>query len=187
MTKEIFKSREQAFESVYFAKVDAELIEKIRKQKDREADRALLARATGISDEALLESILAAGVTASTLEALSLAPLICVAWGSGSLDKDEREAALNAAASEGLEKDSPSYQLYEAWLSQKPDESLLDTWREYVVILFEHLDDKGREQFRNDLNERAERIARASGGVLGIGSISKGERKVLDEIKETLA
>ncbi len=182
MTKEIFKSREQAFEAVYFAKVDAELIEQIRKRKDHELDRALLARSTGISDEGLLEKILATGVTASTLEALSLAPLICVAWGNGSLDEAEREAALNAAVSEGLEKGTPGYQLYEAWLSHKPDESLMNTWRQYMSVLMEYLDESGCEQVRSDLNERAERIARASGGVLGIGSISKEEREVLSEI-----
>ncbi|MFT5443126.1 MAG: hypothetical protein ACI8W3_002172, partial [Myxococcota bacterium] len=183
MTTDIFKSRERAFEAVYFAKVDAELIDKIHKKRERDTDRALLALATGISDDDLLQEILELGVTTSTLEALSLAPLVCVAWGNGSLDQEESAAAIKAATSEGLEKDSPSFQLFERWLSRKPDESLMTTWREYIRSLMEHLDENGCNTIRQDLKQRAEAIARTTGGVLGVGSISSGERAVLRKIE----
>ena len=42
-------------------------------------------------------------------------------------------------------------------------------------------------QIRNSLLDRAELIARASGGLLGLGSISKDEQKVLDQIEAAMS
>ena len=48
MPDDIFKSRERAFEAVYFAKLDAELIEKGHQQ--RQADEARKNLASGLHD-----------------------------------------------------------------------------------------------------------------------------------------
>ncbi|MFT5441584.1 MAG: hypothetical protein ACI8W3_000625, partial [Myxococcota bacterium] len=45
----------------------------------------------------------------------------------------------------------------------------------------------GCNTIRQDLKQRAEAIARTTGGVLGVGSISSGERAVLRKIEEALA
>jgi len=187
MPDDIFKSREQAFEAVYFAKLDAELIEKSRQQRETAEARSNLASASGISDEALLDSILELGISPGNLEAMSLAPLICVAWANGTLDPEERAACLEAAAAEGIAKDSAGYLLFDGWLSQAPDKSLFDTWRQYMSGLMPHLDAPSQKQVRKDLLERATAIARAAGGVMGIGSISKKERAVLDEIEAAMS
>jgi hypothetical protein len=187
MPDDIFKSREQAFEAVYFAKLDAELIEKSRQQREAADARSDLASASGISNEALLDAILELGISPSNLEAMSLAPLICVAWANGTLDPEERSACLEAAAAEGIAKDSASYMLFEGWLSQAPDAALLDTWRQYMASLLPHLDALAQKQVRTDLLDRATAIARAAGGVMGIGSVSKKERAVLDEIEAALS
>jgi hypothetical protein len=187
MPDDIFKSREQAFEAVYFAKLDSELIEKSRQKRESAEARSDLAKASGISNEALLDSILELGITPSNLEAMSLAPLICVAWANGTLDPEERKACLDAAHAEGIEKDSASYMLFDGWLSEAPDPTLLDTWREFITILMGQLDALAREQIRKDLFRRSESIARAAGGVMGIGSISKKERAVLDQIEAAIS
>lgn len=186
MPSEFFKSRERAFETVYFAKLDAELIEKLHQKREAADAKSELASATGISDEALLGSLLELGVTTSNLEAMSLVPMICVAWANGSLDRDECRAALAAAEAEGIAKDTPSHLLFESWLSHAPEPTLFDTWREYITGLMPQLDALAREKIRKDVLERAEKIARSSGGILGIGSISKEERKLLEEIEAAM-
>lgn len=187
MPSDTFKARERAFESVYFAKLDAQLIEQMHQQKEAAEAKDDLAKATGISDEALLDKILESGVTTGNLKALSLAPSICVAWANGNLDKDERVAVLSAIEAEGIGKDSPSYPIFESWLSRAPDPTLMDTWRDYIGSLLEHMDTFSRERIQKDLLERCEKIARASGGFMGMGSISDAERQVLDEIESALS
>jgi hypothetical protein len=182
----MFKSRARAFEAVYFSKLDAELIEQLHCKRKAARDRRELARATGISDEILLGKILELGVSANNLEALSLAPLICVAWANGSLDPNERKAALNAIMAEEIVEGSPSYLHFETLLSHAPDSKLMDTWRDYVATLLSHLDVRAREQIRESLLARAKQIASASGGIMGVGSISMLEREVIDEIESAM-
>ncbi|MCP4037828.1 MAG: hypothetical protein GY733_12885 [bacterium] len=186
MTTDVFKARERAFEAVYFAKQDAELIEKMRKEKETEQARSHLAEATGITDEAVLDKILDLGLTARNLEALSLAPIICVAWANGDLEPDERKAALEALEAEGIAKGSPSHQMFESWLASTPDPQLIEAWKDYVGGLFEQLDAPAREEVRKDVLTRAENVAKAAGGFAGIGSVSKKERDVLDEIEQAM-
>lgn len=186
MKKDIFKERERAFEAVYFAELDAELIERHHQNREESRDRRDLAKATGISNKGLLDRILELGVRPSNLEALSLAPLICVAWANGSPAQDQRTAALKAAMTEEIGKDTPSFLFFEALLSHGPDPKLMDIWRGYIASLLSHLDARACELIRNSLLDRAEEIAKASGGIMGVGSISRNERQVLDEIESAM-
>ena len=187
MSKDKFKARERAFEAVYFAKVDAELIEKIHKEREANIAKGLIARATGIEDESLLQRIMDLGVSAQNIQALSLAPLVCVAWANGSLDRYERKAALDAAEAEGVCHDSLSHPLFEAWLDERPRKELFETWRDYAHVVFEALDEQGKSTLRESLLRRGRLIAKASGGFLGIGKVSREEEEVLGHIKTALA
>ena len=54
-----------------------------------------------VADDAVLEKLANFGMDASTLAALSLAPLVLVAWADGEVDAKERDAVLAAAAEVG--------------------------------------------------------------------------------------
>ena len=56
-----------------------------------------------------------------------------------------------------------------------------------MASLMPELDPASQAQVRKDLLQRARAIARASGGILGVGSISKQERAVLEEIEAALS
>lgn len=186
MTTDAFKARERAFEAVYFTKLDAKLIEKIHRERAAEEARRSLALATGISDEVVLDRILELGVTVKNLEALSLAPLVCVAWANGDLQPDERKMAIAALEAEGIPEGSASHRLFETWLATAPDPQLMSAWKDYVGSVFERLDAPAREQVRKDVLARAENVAKAAGGFAGIGKVSKSERAVLDEIERAM-
>ncbi|MBW2274651.1 MAG: hypothetical protein JRG96_15395 [Deltaproteobacteria bacterium] len=181
------KQREQAFESVFFSRLNAERIEKLHQARERKEARQALARATGISETQVLDEILDLGVDPQTLKALSLVPLVCVAWADGELDDKERAAALEAAEAEGVCRDSGSYQLFEAWLARPPGVAggpLLQAWKDYTVALLGFLGDEAREALGRDMLERAREVARATGGLLGLGRrISDEEQAVLDELE----
>jgi hypothetical protein len=187
MSEDKLKARERAFEAVYFARVDAELIEKMHKERDAEAARKQLANVTGIGDEELLGRILELGAEARNLQALMLVPLVCVAWANGKLDREERRAALKAAEALGISKESGSYPLFEAWLEKPHGPEFFETWRSYIRTVLTHLDEDARRRLREDLLTRSNEIARASGGILGIGSISKEEQQMITRLEEALA
>jgi hypothetical protein len=75
----------------------------------REEEDALegLADASGISDQAVLRKLAGLGIRADTLAALTLIPLIEVAWADGKMNPREREAVLSGARSTGISEDSP--------------------------------------------------------------------------------
>ena len=187
MLKGKFKQREQAFEAVFFSRLDAERIEKLHQARERKQAKDALARATGIAEERVLEEILDVGVDTETLKALSLVPLVCVAWADGKLDDKEREAALRAAEAEGVCRESGSYPLFEAWLSKPPGAgggTLLEAWKDYTAALLGFLGDEAREALRRDILGRAREVARATGGLLGLGRrISPEEQAMLDELE----
>ena len=186
MSKDKFKARERAFESTYFARINAELIERIHKERDANVEKGLIASATGIADESLLQRILDLGIDVHHLQALSLAPLVFVAWASGGLDRVQRQAALEAAEADGVCRESMSYPLFEAWLDVCPAEDLFTTWRDYIAVVLERLDDDDKRELRESLLRRGRSIASASGGFLGIGKILESERTVLEKIEAAL-
>ena len=123
-------------------------------------------------------------VSSETLAALSLVPLIAVAWADGSLDAKERQAVLAAAEQLGLETKHPGYQLLERWLKQKPDKKLLAAWKGYAATLSQTLSEAAKEALKEELLGRGRAVAEAAGGLLGFGNkVSKSEQAVLDDLE----
>ncbi len=98
----------------------------------------------------------------------------------------EREAILKAAEEGGIEPGSANYELLENWLKKKPGKELLATWKDYAQAIEERLDSVVGNELKERLMTRTTAIAKAAGGFLGIGSISKTEQAVLDELEHAL-
>lgn len=142
----------------------------------------------GIEDPTVLERLLRLGLTTETVAALSLTPLIEVAWADGKVDKKERAAVLAAAEQYGLERSDVSYLLLEGRLAERPGPELLDTWKTYVRMLARALDKETVATLRGELMARARQVAEASGGLLGLGSkISSQELAKLDELEQSFS
>ena len=138
----------------------------------------------GIEDPALVERLIELGLTTETVAALSLTPLVEVAWADGKVDPHEREAVLDAAAQYGLQKSDISYMLLEGRLSERPAPELQQTWRSYMGMLAQILDSETIANLRGDVMARARQVAETSGGLLGLGNkISKSELAKLDELE----
>lgn len=182
-----FQGRRADLEDEFFRKQDEELLRALREEVESKEKRKALAKTLGISDDALLDRLQELNVSTETLAAISLIPLVAVAWADGSIDVKERRAVMAAAEQEGLEKDHPGYQLLERWLEQKPGPRLLEVWKHYVSALRESLGDAPRASLKKNVLGRARAVAEAAGGLLGIGSkISKSEQAVLDDLEEAL-
>lgn len=68
----------------------------------------------------MLDKLAGLNIPSETLAAISLVPLVMVAWADGGIDQKERAAVLSAAAEEGLAKGGASYELLGEWLAERP-------------------------------------------------------------------
>ncbi len=163
------------------------ILEAIRAQSAGDGGRTLSA-VWGIRDEAVLRRFEKLGLTPETVAAISLTPLVLVAWANGSVDEKERAAVLEAAESYELTPGDASHSILQGRLTEKPDRDLLETWRSYVRTLAAALDGETLGIVRREIMDRAHRVAEASGGVLGMGSkISRAERAILGHLERELS
>ncbi len=182
------EERGNTLEEEFFRKQNAELLEKMRVSREAETTRQTLADATGIKDEAVLDRLLADGVTAASATALSLAPLVAVAWADRKLEDKERQAVLKGAEEAGVTAGSPGHDLLQDWLAQEPPRTLMDTWANYASALAGSLAPSDRDQLRDNLVARATAVANAAGGgFAGMGSkMSDSEQAVINRVKAAL-
>ena len=150
-------------------------------QKMQESKEAL-ATVSGIGNDAILSRLVELDVRPETVAALAAVPLIEVAWADGEVDPKEREAVLSHASGQGIRPGSIAHELLERWLTHRPDAVLFEAWRAYLSGLCEHLDENERELLKAELLHATEATARASGGFLGLGSISSSEQDMLAEL-----
>jgi hypothetical protein len=74
------------------------------------------------------------------------------------------------------------YTLLESWLERRPQPSLLDAWMHYVSGLCDMMSVEEKERFKDQIMSHAKAVAKASGGLFGIGAISGVERAMLDKL-----
>ncbi|MCH5375826.1 MAG: hypothetical protein JJ992_17785 [Planctomycetes bacterium] len=180
MPAEFLGDRRAALEAAFFHLQNEKLLEDFRQHLNALERKAQLADASGIHDEAVLARLVESDIRPETLAALTLIPLIEVAWADGKLPKENREAVLEAAEHAGMNPEDDAHQLLEAWLNQKPEAEMLETWRRYVRALCEQLEPSEIDRLKRDLLDRALAVAEATGGFLGIGRVSAAEKAMLE-------
>lgn len=183
MGKDSFSGRRNELEEKFFRERDAELLRAMREKTATMERRKALTEASGIEHEELLDQLDQLEISAETLAALSLVPLVAVAWADGKLDEKEREAILASATQVGLKAGHPGHELLGEWLRRKPEKKLASVWHDYIGALCDVLTPEAKAELQEDLVGRTRAVAEATGGILGLGSkISKSEQAVLDEL-----
>ncbi len=188
MSEITLEDRGKALENAFFAKQQAELLQNMQAEKEAASQRESLSAVSGITNEEVLDQLIAIGMQPETVAAVSLVPLVAVAWSDGQIDDKERNAILSGAQANGLQADHAGYQLLESWLSGKPAPSLMATWKDYIRELLPTLSPEANQELRQDVLGRARAVAEASGGFLGMGSkISRAEQDVLTDLEQTFS
>ena len=181
---EILRDRGKSLEDEFFRREDQRLLARLKELRSVEMSREALAKASGITKPEVLDRLLKLGIQAQTLAALSIVPLVEVAWADGALDAKERRTVLEHAAAAGITSGSPAYGLLEAWLEHRPSQQLLDAWRDLVRAIREQIGPAEAERLKTEVVQRARVVARASGGVLGLGSkVSGAEAAILAHLE----
>ncbi len=172
----------------FFKERDKELLEKLRQEVAGDDSRDALASASGIDDSSVLDSLISNGIGPETIASVTLIPLVAVAWADREMDAKEREAILKAASESGISAGSASYSILEKWLAEQPDDQLLASWTDYVGAMKSKLEPAAVNQLKSSVISRAQSVAEAAGGFLGLGNkISDVERSVLSKLESAFA
>jgi hypothetical protein len=111
-----------------------------------------------------------------------------VAWADGRVQQREREAILKAAEDNGIAAGSVAHDLLESWLESKPGADLMDVWARCARAVATSLPPGSREALKTGLLARAEAVAEAAGGFLGLGDkVSDEERAILEQLERALS
>ncbi|MCU0304847.1 MAG: hypothetical protein MUC56_12410 [Thermoanaerobaculales bacterium] len=176
----------QALEESFFARENERLLRQLREKAAIAERRAALKAAMNLDNEQVVDALMELDVEPAAVAAFSLVPLIEVAWADGEIHAKERAAILKAAEERGIAIGTPNHDLLESWLDRKPGPALLETWKAYAVEIGLTLDAKLAADLRERMVGRAKAVAEAAGGFLGIGSISKAEQAVIDDLESAV-
>ena len=178
---DLFRARERALEAAFFLKRDAELLARMRSQLAEMEEREKVAHVSGILDEHVLLDLIRVGVTAETLLAMRFVPMVAVAWSDNLVSAEEQAAILKSVEAENIAPGSPAYQLLRDWLEHRPDGAVIVAWKEYISELVRIMPAESLEKLRQRTELLCYQVARASGGFLGIGSVSHAEQTAIEE------
>jgi hypothetical protein len=181
---EFLDVQRRMLEDAFFQQRDKVLIENLKKMQVMKETKDSLANVSGIKNEKVLDKLVELGVRPETLASLSVIPLVEVAWADGSISKEEEAAVLKAAQGRGIQNGSIEFGLLKEWLEVKPPATLLDAWRHYMEGLCEKLTEKEKESMKKEIMGGAQAVAQASGGLLGINTISSEEKAVLSKMEK---
>jgi len=169
-------------EEAFFLDADRALVERLRTMRKMAESKESLAEVSGITNDAVLARLVDLDVRPETLAALAAIPLVEVAWADGNVSAAEREVVLTHAGARGIRRGSVEHDLLELWLKHKPEPKLFDAWQAYIKGLCESLGPEERELLKQELLRSTKATAEASGGLLGVGRVSRGEQRVLDRL-----
>ena len=101
----------RSLEEAFFAKKNAESLEKLRQKVRQEERRQAMREAVPNADDALVDHLLDIGLNPETVLALVLVPMLFVAWADGSIDGRERAAHRGDGVRVATVVDAPAHRL----------------------------------------------------------------------------
>ena len=147
-----------------------------------EAEMCELTAVLGIHDEELLGDFIALGFTPRTAPAIEMLPIVRVAWASGEVTDHESAATVAAIHETELAEFPETWNVVQSWLRICPGDGFRDLWMRYVRCRLPLLTRSQRAGWHERLLIQSRRVAKASGGWLGIGSICPAEQSVIDDV-----
>lgn len=175
----------RAQEDEYFRKKDRELVEMLRKADADAKARQALEQETGLHDQDMLRELDLLGFTPDTISLLPLVPVLQVAWAKAGISTAERTLILNLARARSVAEGSDADRQLKQWLDLKPSEETFHKATRLISAIIESPDHRVKVS-ADELIEYCDKIAHASGGILGMAVVSPEERAALQEIATTL-
>ncbi len=117
-------------EEDHFRRVDMDLLQDLVERRRRDRQVAELRDRAGVVDDDVLDFLLEMGIDADSVSALSLYPVVQVAWADGRVVEEERQAVLEAATRMGCGPGTRGHELLADWLDREPSPLLESAWQQ---------------------------------------------------------
>jgi hypothetical protein len=182
-TKQSFVASGRSLEDAFFLERDRVLVDRRAQLHRMERTKEVLREVSGIEDSAVLDQLVRLNVSAESVAALAVVPLIEVAWADGHVDDDERAVVEAHARKHGIREGSIESDLLHQWLAQRPSPALIEAWQRYVEAICARLEPADRAKLKDELLQDVRAAAAASGGLFGLGAVSAEERAVLEQME----
>ena len=89
MSEVTLEERGRALENQFYDKQNQDKIAAMKSKLDSQSSKEDLRKVSGMTDDTVLEKLVHLGLAANTIAALSLVPLIQVAWADGAIQDNE--------------------------------------------------------------------------------------------------
>ena len=186
MSQDIFGKREKYFEEEFFRKKDFELLEKLKAVFQKKMDKEDLRKASGVTDEQLLDRMVEIQLKGEMMAAFQLYPLVEIAWADGDLSESEARSVLAAGEEHGIRPGTRAYEMLEQRLHKGPDPEVRKIWFLYAEELRKNLTPRELETFRDDLLARARAVVASTGHLERLLVDVGGERRIMAAIEKSL-
>lgn len=170
-------------ESRYAFETDQRLRKQYEDKQERSDALKQLQAVTKISEQEVLNELVDCGLRAESLHVLTLFPMVHVAWANGYVERGERLEILKTAEADGMNPESCSYEMLQAWLTEPPEASLLKTWRDYIHAVRRVVSRESFNALRDASMSQASAVAESAGGCFGFGATSRNEQAAIDELR----
>ncbi|RCS50563.1 hypothetical protein DTL42_10660 [Bremerella cremea] len=150
-----------------FVEENEALWERLREQIAEENLIDELSKATAISDKVLIQKLVDMGVTSRNMAALTMYPMISVAYADGVLNIEERDLIMKMAHEWNMKPGDPGFEVMNHWLTQGPTAEGLEVWKKYITAVMSQMSPEQIADLKQSIMSRATAVATAVGDVLG--------------------
>jgi hypothetical protein len=157
-----FQDRKRESEEEYFHKKDYELIEKMRRAAELDAEKERMAEIIGIDDPEILNTLAVMGFTPNTARLIFLTPLVQTAWAGGRVTLRQRRFIYEAARSHEIDEHGPAGKTLSEWFERQPSDAFFELALRVIRNILHFLPPDAHESRKRQLLQNCERVATAS-------------------------
>jgi len=169
-----------------FEKKNEELWQRLRDQIEEEHKIDHVSAATGIADKHLVGEMMSElHVTGKNLAAITMYPLVYVAYADRVMNSEERKVIEKLADEWNMPVGSPSREVLLDWMDSGPSEKGFEIWKEYMQATLPKMPEKQRTEMHQSIMQRCKAVAAAVGPLFS-NPTTKVEEKALQQVEEAL-
>ena len=175
------QERGHALEEEWAQRSAREALAKLRAARLEEEERRRLAKTTQIGSPELIARMRALGFDAESASLLFVVPLVGMCGSDGVVSYAERALVKEMARRGDIKPGSRASAMLDGWLLEPPPRETLDEMLALLRDVLAAMPAAEAHEVRSRLRSALDRVGRVSGGFLGLGALSRAERRFLRE------
>lgn len=161
-------------------------LDQYRKLCLTQQQRSKLRKVVGIQSRSLEDRLYQEGFNDDTVMALELFPIAKTAWASGRVTLTEKNEVWRILQDYHRSDSRQALALLDQWLKKEPSNCLWSLWEQFTVVRASASEEFAVGESTKLIYLACVKVAQASGGIFGMGSICPAEKHVLKKVRGVL-